>query len=133
MDGLNAVEGLLGMFQNGFTIDGILTILRIFLVLCLVSVLYTVVSRVSASIMIRFFNSRIEPGTALGMQMNDGSTYVAKVLKVGWFRVLLLHSGTGGMMDPTTNAFNAEAKHYLTTTSKGAGAFMDKTAADFGL
>jgi hypothetical protein len=82
--------------------------------------------------MIRFFNNRVEPGTALGMQMNDGSVYVAKVLKVGWFRVLLLHSETGGLMDPTTNAFNADTKHYLTSKPEGAGAFMDKTAADFG-
>ena len=132
MDGLNAVEGLLGMFQNGFTWDGTLAISRIFLVMCLLSVLYTVVSRVSGSIMIRFFNKRVEPGTALGMQDNAGVPFVAKVLKVGWFRVFLLHSGTGGLLDPTTNSFNAKTKHYLPTKPEGAGEFMSLTAADFG-
>lgn len=132
MDGLTAVEGLFGMFQNGFTIGGSLAISRIFLAMCLLSVSYIVVNRISGSIMIRFFNSRIKPGTALGMQDNAGVPFVAKVLKVGWFKVLLLHSETGGLLDPTTNAFNAETKHYLPTTSEGAGEFFHLTAADFG-
>lgn len=133
MDGLGAVEGLFGMFQNGFTVDGIVAILRIFITLSLLSVLYTVINRVGGSLMIRLFNKRIEPGAELGMQMNDGSTYVAKVLKVGWFRVFLLDSETGGLMDPTTNGFNSDTKHYLPTSSGSAGKFIEKTAADFGM
>lgn len=127
------IELLFDMFQNGFTVDGILMIFRIFFVLCVLKVCYTSIERISGSLMIRFFNNRIEPGAYLNRMTSDGKPFTVKVLEVGWFRVYLLHCGTGGLLDPTTNEFNSKERHYAYVTPDEPGEYHEKTASDFGL
>lgn len=127
------IEVFMGMIQNGFTMDGIMSILRLLFIACLLKVLYTGVNRVSGSVMIRLFNKRIEPGAYLNRMTPDGKTFTVKVLKVGLFRVFLLHCGTGGLLDPTTNEFNAKERHYAYVYPENPGKFHEKTASDFGL
>lgn len=126
------VKVFLDMIQNGFTSDGMVFIAQVFLAACVVKVLYNVVERVSASIMIRI-TGRAKPGTYLCEQRLGGQVFIAKVLKVGWFRVFLLNCETGGLLDPTTNEYSSGANHYLPLDYDAAGEYRDRTADYFGL
>ena len=122
-----------GMVSGGFTWAGIGQLMLYFMAAIALLALYKSGNRIVASIFIRR-NFRLNPGeTWLGLQDNGGGPFTGKFLKCGWVKVYILHCGTGGLLEFSTNAFNDAVKHYLPCKPDSKVNHPDKTASDFGL